>query len=109
MKPIVLAALASLALGACNFGAPRNTSTANTSAPAVVPDSVTVNGVVYTRAGASGPATASTPSTALGAPVTSPTPMPPSIPDSSATPSSSSDTLPSGGEPPAPTTSSHGG
>jgi hypothetical protein len=55
MKPIVLAAALPLALTACNFGLPggkaSNASIANAAAPEVVPDSVTVNGVTYVRAG----------------------------------------------------------
>lgn len=111
MKPIILAALAPLALGACNFGAPGgNTATANASAPNVVPDSVTVNGVVYTRAGAaSAPAAASTPSTPFPMPSTASTATPPPIGDGSSTTPADSGALPSGGETPAATSGSHGG
>lgn len=111
MKPIVLVALAPLTLGACNFGLPGgNTSTANASAPAAVPDSVTVNGVVYTRAGADKvPAAASTPSTPFPLPNTASTPTPPPIGDGSSTTPADSSTLPSGGEPPADASGSHGG
>jgi hypothetical protein len=110
MKPIILAALAPLTLGACNFGLPGgNTATANASAPDAVPDSVTVNGVVYTRAGVDKVPASSTPSTPFPVPSTASTPMPPPVSDGSSTTPADSDTPPSGGEPPAAASGSHGG
>ena len=83
MKPIVLVALAPLALGACNFGLPGgNTATANNSAAAAaVPDSVVVNGVTYVRAGATPAPSATIPASSSLSGEPSATPTPPPISD----------------------------
>ncbi|MES2097905.1 MAG: hypothetical protein V4459_14215 [Pseudomonadota bacterium] len=107
MKLIVLVVVAPLALTACKmsaFGA--NGATSNSSvAPEVVPDSVTVNGVVYTRAGTGGPVAAPTPAAAATVAPPSTAPSPTGRDDSAGVPSGRD----SGQPPSTPPGSGHGG
>jgi hypothetical protein len=109
MKLIVLVVVAPLALTACKvgpFGGNSSTSNSAAAAPEVVPDSVTVNGIVYTRAGSGSPITAPTAdATAAAAPAVAPpstAPSPTGRDDSAGVPSGADSgqppaTAPSGG------------
>ncbi|MBN8814990.1 MAG: hypothetical protein J0J06_06035 [Sphingomonas sp.] len=79
MKSMILIAAAPVLLAGCKASgtADANTaSTANASAPEVVPDSVTVNGVTYVRAGLDKISPASAPAP-IPTPAASPSSTPP--------------------------------